>query len=212
MVARIIAIAAVSAMLAACSTAYYGAMEQFGVEKRDILVSRVKVARGEQADAQEVFADALEEFRALVDVDGGALERQYDRMSASYQRSKKQAQEVNTRIKSVTDVGKRLFNEWETELAQYESPDLKRRSAEQLSTTQREFNRLVTAMNRAAGKMDPVLELFEDQVLFLKHNLNARAISSLETERVRIEERVNALIEDMNTAIAEADAFITSMG
>ncbi|MEL7488434.1 MAG: DUF2959 domain-containing protein [Pseudomonadota bacterium] len=205
-------LAATVVALSGCATAYYSTLEQFGFEKRDILVDRVKDARGEQADAQETFASALEEFRTLVSVDGGELERQYDRMSASYKRSQKQAEDVRARIKAVNDVGDRLFKEWEKELALYESADLRRRSAEQLSATQADYIKLLSAMNRAAAKMDPVLELYEDQVLFLKHNLNARAISSLETETLQIETRVEALIADMNAAIAEADAFIESMG
>ena len=196
---------------AGCATAYYSTLEQFGVEKRDVLVNRVKDARGEQAQTQEVFASALEEFRSLVDVDGGDLERQYDKMSASYTRADKQAKDVRARIKQVDDVGRRLFSEWEQELNEYESADLRVRSERQLSQTKTQFEDLMFAMNRAADKMDPVLALYNDQVLFLKHNLNARAITSLETERTEIESRVTTLIEEMNAAIAEADNFIESM-
>ncbi len=196
---------------AGCATAYYSTLEQFGVEKRDVLVNRVKDARGEQAQTQEVFASALEEFRSLVDIDGGNLERQYDKMSASYTRANKQAQEVRGRIKQVNDVGRRLFREWEQELTQYESVDLRTRSERQLTQTKSQFEDLMFAMNRAADKMDPVLALYNDQVLFLKHNLNARAITSLETERTEIESRVTTLIDEMNAAIAEADSFIESM-
>ena len=57
----------------------------------------------------------------------------------------------------------------------------------------------------------PVLALFHDQVLFLKHNLNARAISSLDRERVRIEGDVNRLIAEMQAAIDEAEAFIQAL-
>ena len=59
--------------------------------------------------------------------------------------------------------------------------------------------------------MDPVLVAFHDQVLFLKHNLNARAISSLQTELVSVEAEVDALIRDMEASIKEADAFINAM-
>jgi len=197
--------------LAACSSAYYATLEQFGVEKRDILVDRVKDARAEQADAQETFASALEEFRSVVDVDGGELEKKYDRLSASYERSKRQARDVRSRIDSVESVGQKLFKEWEQELKLYESSDLRRRSQDQLDQTRSEYTRLADVMNKAAARMDPVLELYEDQVLFLKHNLNARAITSLENEAIKIEERVTVLIDEMNTAIAEADAFISSM-
>ena len=197
--------------LSACASTYYGAMESMGFAKREILVDRVKEARAEQAQTQEVFASALDEFRTLVDIEGGELEKQYDKMNASYGAAKRQAEEVLTRIKAVDDVGQRLFREWDKELALYESPDLRRRSAEQLARTRADYDKLLAAMNRAASKMEPVLQLYQDQVLFLKHNLNARAISSLELEKTKIEERVDALIAEMNAAIAEADTFIRSM-
>lgn len=205
------ALAVVALTVAGCASAYYNTMEKFGFEKRDILVDRVQEARGEQADAQEVFASALDEFRALVDIDGGKLERQYDKLSASYDRAKTQAADVRSRIDAVEDVGGRLFKEWRQELKLYENADLRRRSERQLIATENDYEDLIRAMNRAADKMDPVLSLYQDQVLFLKHNLNARAISSLDVERAEIELRVEALIEEMNEAIAEADAFIASM-
>jgi len=208
----ILAAVTISMATVGCSSVYYGTLEQFGVEKRDVLVDRVKSARAEQADAQETFTSALEEFRSLVDVDGGELEKKYDRLSASYDRSKQQAADVRKRVSDVESVGNKLFKEWEKELALYDSADLRRRSEQQLDLTRTEYTRLVNAMNKAADRMNPVLELYEDQVLFLKHNLNARAISSLDAERLKIEERVNDLIAEMNTAIAEADAFIATMG
>jgi hypothetical protein len=66
-------------------------------------------------------------------------------------------------------------------------------------------------MNRAEKKLDPVLAAFRDRVLFLKHNLNARAVASLRGERAKVESDIGALIADMNRSIAEADAFIKEM-
>lgn len=209
---RSLALAAAAALsISGCASTYYATMENFGFAKREILVDRVKEARKEQAETQQVFASALDEFRSLVAIEGGQLEKQYDRMNASYEGAKRQAGEVRARIKAVDDVGQRLFREWNSELDQYESADLRRRSAEQLARTRADYEKLLAAMNRAAGKMDPVLELYQDQVLFLKHNLNARAISSLELEKTKIEQRVETLIAEMNAAIAEADTFIKSM-
>ena len=66
-------------------------------------------------------------------------------------------------------------------------------------------------MRRAEQSMDPVLAGFWDQVLFLKHNLNARAIDSLQNDLVAIESDVAVLIREMERAISEADAFIASL-
>jgi hypothetical protein len=59
--------------------------------------------------------------------------------------------------------------------------------------------------------MEPVLAALRDRVLFLKHNLNARAIASLKSERDVIKTDVAALIRDMNKSIDEADRFIKAM-
>lgn len=197
--------------LAGCASVYYDAMERKGFEKRDILIERVAEARAEQAEAQAVFASALDEFRTLVTVETGGLETKYDAIKASLEQSESQAADVRQRIKAVDDVGRRLFREWESELRLYESADLRGRSQAQMEATRQDYQSLMAAMNRAADKMQPVLSIYQDQVLFLKHNLNARAISSLEVERAEIEERVETLIAEMEAAITEADAFIASM-
>ena len=49
-----------------------------------------------------------------------------------------------------------------------------------------------------------MLQVFQDHVLYLKHNLNARAISSLDQQRVRIEGDVKVLIAEMQASIEEA--------
>ena len=70
---------------------------------------------------------------------------------------------------------------------------------------------LIGAMKRAERKIDPVLAAFRDQVLYLKHNLNAQAIASLQSELASIETDVAKLIKEMEASIKEADAFISSM-
>ena len=71
---------------------------------------------------------------------------------------------------------------------------------------------MLGAMRNAEEKIEPVLSVFRDQVLYLKHNLNAKALASLQDETARIETDVNGLIKDLSAAIAEADRFIQAMG
>lgn len=186
-------------------------MEKFGVEKRDILVDRVEDARDTQQEAKEQFADALEEFSALTNFEGGELEEIYDRLSDELEDSERVASEISERINAVETVAKDLFKEWNNELEQYTNDRLRRQSENQLERTVREYDELIAHMRRAEAKVDPVLAAFNDQVLFLKHNLNASAIAALGNEVDRIESDVRALIEDMQSAIEEANGFIESM-
>ncbi|WP_394222921.1 DUF2959 domain-containing protein [Alteromonas gracilis] len=197
--------------LSGCQSAYYAAWEKVGVEKRDILVDRVENAKDSQEDAQEQFSSALEAFRAAVSFDGGELEDVYDRLNGEYQDSLAAANEVSARIDKVEGVAEALFDEWEEELDKYENATLKRDSESKLRETKRRYASLTKAMRNAEGKMPPVLNALQDNVLYLKHNLNASAIGALQGELSTIESNVAQLVAQMKSAIAESDAFIASM-
>lgn len=208
---RLWALVLLALSVTACSSAYYKTMETVGIEKRDILVDRVEEARDAQDEASEQFADALEQFRSVVNFDGGDLEGIYDRLNSEYESSVAEAGRVSERIDSVESVAEDLFEEWEDELGEYKRADLRRNSEKLLKDTQRRYQQMMAAMRRAERTMDPVLEAFQDQVLALKHNLNARAIGALRNELDGIERDTARLITEMQKAIAEADSFIQSM-
>ena len=194
-----------------CQTAYYETMEKFGYHKRDLLVRDVEKARDAQQEAKEQFKSALERFTKTLDIQGGELQEKYEALNKEYERSEDKANSVRKRIASVEDVSEALFTEWNAELKEYSSPALRKKSQEQLTQTRAQYAQLIKAMKRAEAKMDPVLAKFKDQVLFLKHNLNAQAIASLKGELVSVEGNINSLIKDLNASIQEADSFIASM-
>ncbi len=198
-------------MLVGCQTAYYSTMEKFGVHKRDIMADRGAEARDSQEEAKEQFASVLERFNSVVKYDGGTLEEKYQQLKAELDSSEERAKDVSSRIEAVEDVAEALFDEWTDELEQYSSASLRQSSQRTLTKTKKQYTKLIGAMKRAESKMEPVLRPLRDQVLFLKHNLNARAIASLESELISVKTDVAALIRDMETAIAEADAFIQTI-
>jgi Skp family chaperone for outer membrane proteins len=197
--------------LAGCSTLYYSTMEKFGVAKRDIMVDRVKEAQESQKDAKKEFANALEQFRSVVQFKGGSLQDKYDKLNGALQRSESQAAEVRSRIAKVEDVSDALFDEWQAELKQFTNPEFRRSSEKSLRETKARYKTLITAMHTAESRIEPVLQPLREQVLFLKHNLNAQAIGSLTDELTSVEGQVDRLVADMEKAIAEADAFIATM-
>ena len=194
-----------------CSKAYYSTMESMGYDKREILSGRVEKARESQEDAKEQFASALERFKSVVAVDGGELQIVYEQLNDEYEDSKSKAEDVKKRIDSVEDVAEALFDEWNEEIKRYSSAKLRQSSQEKLTATKRKYSGLIKAMRKAEKKMYPVLEAFEDQVLYLKHNLNAKAVAALEGELTSIRTDVDALIKEMDKSIAEADSFIKTL-
>ena len=59
--------------------------------------------------------------------------------------------------------------------------------------------------------MTPVITAFHDQVTFLKHNLNARAIGSLKGTSVKMSTDVDVLMVNLDGSMAQADALINSL-
>ena len=204
-------IAGLMAFSAGCQGVYYKTMETFGKHKRDILVSRVGNARDAQEDAKQQFQSALEKFSSVVKVPSSELQNKYNQLKTELDRSEAKAKAVSTRIADVEKVAKALFDEWQSELDQYTNRDLRRTSEQKLKQTQARYDQLIGAMKQAERKIDPVLSAFRDQVLFLKHNLNAQAVASLQGELVSIESNVASLIKEMDASIAEANTFINSM-
>ncbi|MDP5040381.1 MAG: DUF2959 domain-containing protein [Paraglaciecola sp.] len=198
-------------LVSACQSAYYAAWEKVGVEKRDILVDRVENAKDSQEEAQEQFTSALEQLSVLINFDGGELQDVYDALKNEFEASEKSAEEVSARINKVESVAEALFDEWQDELDQYTNASLNRDSQAKLRDTQKRYKTLLAAMRKAESKMPPVLDALRDNVLYLKHNLNANAIGALQAEFKGIKNDIGKLIVDMNKAIKESNTFIANM-
>ena len=186
-------------------------MEKIGIPKRSLFVKRVKAAQESQEEAKEVFASALDRYKSVVRFDGGNLEETYGKLSSELEAAESQAQTVRKRIDSIKDVSEALFDEWETELGSYSNAELRRSSERKMTTTRGKYTSLISKMDRAEAKLDPALQPLRDSVLYLKHNLNAKAVGALEGELVTLEGNVSNLLRDLDKSIVEADSFIREM-
>ena len=104
-----------------------------------------------------------------------------------------------------------MFGEWERELAGMNNGELKNKSTILLKKTRRRYGELIVRMRAVEAKAKPVVKAFEDQVLYIKHNLNAEAISSLKVNVGKMDAEVKKLVVDIEASTREADAFIASL-
>ncbi|MBY8275037.1 DUF2959 domain-containing protein [Vibrio fluvialis] len=197
--------------LTGCQSAYYSAMEKVGYHKRDIMVDRVEAAQESQKDAQQELTSALEALSAFTQFDGGELESAYERINDQYQQSEAASADVHERIAAIEDVADALFEEWQGELSLYTSSKLRRASEQKLNTTKASYQTMLKAMKRAEQKMTPVLNTLRDNTLYLKHNLNASAVGSLQGEFATLEQDIRTAITQMNAAIKESDQFLAHL-
>ena len=195
-----------------CTTIYNATMEGvFGYEKRELFKKSVTALQSEQKDAQKEFADALTRLKQLYGFSGGELESVYEKVKSSYERCDGGAKDVHTRIENMEDLAKSMFSEWEKEIQQFTNPNLAATSRDQLRQTKERYAQLSRTVREAETAMKPVLGQLKDNVLYLKHNLNASAIGSLQGEAVGIQKQIEQLLTQMNTAITASDSFIKTL-
>lgn len=190
-------------------TVYYNARESIGEHKREIVVYQVEQACVSLQETRDEFEDALERFKNLVCVNETGLEHKYNQLNRQYQFCRSKADNVGARIQAIEEVSEALFVEWENELNEYTNRALRNSSKQQLKAARQNYTRLIKAMHRAEHKIQPVLAAFKDQVLYLKHNLNARAIAALQHEFIEISIDISQLIQAMEQTIAEASQFVS---
>ncbi len=201
--------------LAGCSSTVekvqYAAWEKVGVHKRDILVDRIQDTAEAQEEAKQEFKSAYDELATLIKVDDQGLADKYKKISAAFARSEKSSENLKDHIASVDRVAKNLFTEWEQELGQYTSESLRKNSAANLAKTKQRYATIYKAMQDSYNTIPPVLNILRDNTLYLKHNLNANAISSMQGEVKSIKGKVNTLIKEMEASITESQQFISQM-
>jgi hypothetical protein len=197
--------------LTSCNQLYYKAQEKIGNEKRDILVDRIKKGREDQEKAKEQYKTTLEAFQAATGFKGGQTEEVYKKLKKEYDDAAERTKKVSDRIQSIEQVSNDMFAEWDKELSGMSNAELRNKSNVLLKATRRRYAELIRKMKVVEAKAKPVLKAFEDQVLYIKHNLNSEAIASLKKNVVKMDTEVQTLVRDIETATKEADAFIASL-
>jgi predicted nucleic acid-binding Zn-ribbon protein len=198
-------------VLGGCNRLNYEIQERIGREKRDILVSRLEGGRRDQQRAKEQIQTTLEAFHQVTGFDGGDFEKFYKKLANEFEQSEDRAKDLRNQIASIDQVATDLFQEWRDELNQMHNGELKNKSAVLLRNAESRYGATITRMRASERKLEPVLQTFRDQVLYLKHNLNARAITSLKTNAASIDRDVAALVADLDVSIKEAGSFIATL-
>ena len=199
-------------LLSGCANnVYYAGMEKIGFHKRDIMVDRVKNVQESQEDAQEEFKSALEQFGTLVQIKDSDLKSAYEKFNDEYEEVSDASEELSNNINKLENVSLALFQEWENELTLYKNQQLKAQSKKNLDNTKSKYRKMMKSMRTSEKSMKPILDTFRDNVLILKHSLNAQAIGSLQGKFGELKKDISTLISKMNQSIKDSNIFIKEM-
>lgn len=176
----------------------------------EAVVEGVRDAREEAAEAREDFGEAFELYQRLTTpqaVELAALSRDFeDAIDACADR----ATDLAERIEAVRSEADALYRGWNEELARFSSDVLREKSAAMLQDSEGRTRRVLAALERVRGRMEPVLLEFRDYALFFHHNLNARAIATLQDTYRGFDAEFGALTAELAGAQEEMAAFLAS--
>jgi hypothetical protein len=198
-------------ILGGCKSTYYKAMQTLGKEKRDILVQRIRDAKKDQDQTKKQLQTTMESFQALTGFQGGSLEKSYKRLNSDYESANSQASKLHDKIQAIDQVSNDLFKEWQGEISAMDNGKLKSQDTVMLRNAKARQATYMRAMHQTEDQITPVLKTFHDQVLFLKHNLNSRAIGSLKGTSASLQSDVAGLIQSIDASSQEADKLISSL-
>lgn len=194
-----------------CTKLYYSTWEAFGKQKRDLLRDQVEGLAKDQQAVNDEFKDALSKLRSLYGSPHTELAAAYDQLEGDFDDAKAKSDALSHRIDKVESIAQDLFAEWDGEIGKLKTPKYKEDSRQKLKLTRQRFAKLQTSMHKAKKDLAPVLGSLEEQVLYLKHNLNAQALGSIQGEVRAIEGDYKSLTSSMQKAISESQSFLKSL-
>lgn len=190
---------------------YYSTWEKLGFEKRDILKERAEDAKDAQEDASGDLRDALTRLQEAYPVKETELAKVYTRLKDSYENSESSSSNLKNRIDKMHSVATDLFEEWKQEADSINTASLKAQSLRQLDQAKGRYSTMRQELLESYDRTGPVLRIFKDYVLFVKHNLNAQSLGSLSGESKKIQSDIEQLINQMQRSIGETERFIRAL-
>jgi len=172
------------------------------------LVQTVVRAENETLEGRQSFKEAFLLFQRLSSPQAIDLDKMQKDFERAMERCSDCAEALDERIDSVREELDELVDDWSSELGSYSSDTLRAKSETMLKDNQARSQRVLQALERLQGRMQPVLAKLRDYALFFHHNLNPRAIATLEDTYRDFDSECRALEAEFDKAQTEIGTFL----
>lgn len=189
----------------------YDIQEAMGTPKRQVLLSRVQDTRDSMKETKKVFASAMLQFGSVYKESGSKLENKYVILKKEYDACNSKASSLRSQIANVKSIGQVLFQEWQKELDQFTNEQMRKLSEVKMQQTREKYVAMTDSMDRVSARMSPVMSSMSDQLLNIKHSLNALIVVSLEEELIQLRGQMDNLMAEIDASIENCNSFIGSM-
>ena len=172
------------------------------------LVARARGAEEEAQEARADFAAAFLLYQRLTAPQAVELERLSGEFEDSVEICEDRARDLAERIDTLRLETQDLVKDWSEELSRFSSDAVRKKSEAQMRDTEARAQRLVAALERLQGRMKPVLTKLQDYALFFDHNLNPRAIATLQDTYKDFDNEFKSLESELSKTQGEIEDFL----
>jgi chromosome segregation ATPase len=212
-VLRALALALVSLSAVACqAVGHRASLLIFGGSDapQEDLVECVRSADEEAAEARTDFDTAFTLYQRVTTPQAAELDELADDFADTIESCRERFEDLAARRDKIDREAQALFQGWNEELARFSLDVLRAKSAAMLADTEKRTERVQKALERMQARMEPVVKKLEDYALFFHHNLNPRAIATLEDTYKDFDEEYRTLSSELGKARAEIAQFLAN--
>lgn len=174
------------------------------------LVESVHEAGLEVDEARGDFGEAFRLYQRLTAPQAAELEDLSEAFEDALETCQARARRLTKRLDAVQRENDELVEDWRAELQQFSGETLRKKSETMLQETHARSKRVLDALTRVQERMQPVVLKLQDYALFFHHNLNARAIATLQDTYKDFDAEFRALEGEFGKARTEVDAFLAA--
>jgi chromosome segregation ATPase len=176
------------------------------------LVSRVEESRRALQVAEAQIRSTFDTANSLGQTEGGNLQSDFQRLNSEIELSNEKRDEFRKRVDSMDKTSASYFTTWAADLDKFQTEEFRSRSEARLEDTRGRYNQLMTTMQQADEQFNPVLAKLHDVSRYLSFMLNPTGVASVKTSVSEMSSEATDLYTAIETAVQEADGFVTLMG
>ena len=152
-------------------------------ENVDTLVSWVERVYVESEMARQEVQLTLSRLQALANgkYEGRPAEA-YQAFKSAATRARTQAEKLESTVRPMKRTAAPVFEQWTTDLGDFHSPSMRRRSTDRLDAARLRYDAIVRAVGPAQSGFERFNEGMQDHELFLGHDLNGTALASVQAD------------------------------
>jgi len=165
-------------------------------------------------DAELARSTVKDAVAALEGIAGGELGQDPAATYAAFierlEQSEHQAEQLRDSIDPMDANAKRVFKQWATDLREFTSPSLLKRSEARMEATQERYNKVSESAERAHEALVTVNKAMRDHALFLGHDLNAESLEAVKGDVAEMAKDAGELDGALERCMESAQSYVSA--